>query len=353
MIEGPKRWRMCRLREMEMFVRVVQTGSFSAAARDFKIGQPAISKMVAGLEDRLSARLLVRSTRRLSPTEAGMAFYERALRTLTEADEAEAVARGAGAGLEGRLRICAPVTFARMHLVPALGAFLDTHPKLKLELVMEDRTIDLVAENIDVALCLGALTDSTLVARKLTQAERLVVASPGYLARRGVPNTPADLVEHDAIVYDQSSGGEEWRFRRGTSETSVRIQRRLTLSAAEGVRAAVIAGQGFAISAHWMFAPELESGEVVSVLDDWSLPPMDLWVIFPSGRLTSAKARTFVKWFEKMLSSSPLVRPVVTGSQPLRSGRTIKPVSEHQTPPPIDSLNWQVTSERRERLSQG
>jgi DNA-binding transcriptional LysR family regulator len=300
---------MCRLREMETFVRVVETGSFSAAARDLKLGQPAISKTIAGLEDRLSARLLVRSTRRLSPTEAGLAFYERALRTITEANEAEAVAQGAGAGLEGRLRICAPVTFARMHLVPTLGAFLDTHPKLQLELVMDDRTINLVAENIDVALCLGTLADSALVARKLTQREQLVVASPAYLARRGVPNTPADLLEHDAIVYGQSSGGEEWLFRRGTSETSVRIQRRLMLSAAEGVRAAVMAGQGFAISSRWMFAPELESGEVVSVLDDWTLPPMDLWVIYPSGRLTSTKARTFVKWFERMISGSLLIRP--------------------------------------------
>lgn len=300
---------MCRLREMEMFVRVVETGSFSAAARDFKIGQPAISKMIAGLEDRLSVRLLARSTRKLSPTEAGRAFYDRALRTITEAIEAEAVARRAGAGLEGRLRVSVPVTFARMHLVPTLSAFLDGHPKLQLELVMEDRTIDLVAENIDVALCWGALKDSALVARKLTQAERLVVASPAYLARRGVPNTPADLFEHNAIVYDQSSGGEDWRFRRGTSEVSVRIQRRLTLSAAEGVRAAIIAGQGFAISARWMFAPELESGEVVRVLDGWTLPPIDLWVIYPSGRLTSAKARTFVKWVEKMISGSPLIRP--------------------------------------------
>ncbi|HEX4164380.1 MAG TPA: LysR family transcriptional regulator [Bryobacteraceae bacterium] len=316
---------MCRLREMEIFVRVVETGSFSAAARDFKIGQPAISKMVAGLEDRLSARLLVRSTRRLSPTEAGIAFYERALRTLTEADEAEAVVRGAGAGLEGRLRICAPVTFARMHLFPTLGAFLDTHPKLKL--VMEDRTVNLVAENIDVALRWGASTDSALVARKLTQANRLVVAAPAYLARRGVPNTPADLVEHDAIVYDQSSGGEEWRFRRGTSETSVRIQRRLTVSAAEGVRAAVIAGQGFAISPRWMFAPELESGEVASVLDEWTLPPIDLWVIFPSGRLTSTKARTFVKWFENTMSVSPLIRQAAADSHPLRLERTITPLS--------------------------
>jgi DNA-binding transcriptional LysR family regulator len=305
---------MCRLREMEMFVRVVETGSFSAAARDFKIGQPAISKTIAALEDRLSARLLVRSTRRLSATEAGRAFYERALRTLTEADEAEAVARSAGAGLEGRLRICSPVTFARMHLVPRLGAFLDHHPKLQLEVVMEDRSIDLVAENIDVALYWGGLTDSTLVARKLTQGEQMVVASPAYLARRGVPRTPGDLLEHNAIVYDQSSGGEEWRFRRATSETSVRIQRRLTVSAAEGVRAAVITGQGFAISSQWMFAPELESGEVVSVLDDWTLPPIDLWVMFPSGRLTSTKARTFVKWFEKTISGSQLNNLVPQGA---------------------------------------
>jgi DNA-binding transcriptional LysR family regulator len=292
---------MCLLREMEIFVRVVETGSFSAAARDFNIGQPAISKTIAGLEDRLSVRLLVRSNRRLSTTEAGMAFYERALRTLTEAHEAEAVARGAGATLQGRLRICAPVTFARMHLVPRLGAFLDCYPTLQLELKMEDCASDLVAENIDVALYWGTLTNSTLVARKLAQADRIVVASPAYLSRRDIPNTPGDLIQLNAI-YDQSSGGEEWHFRNGTSETSVHIQRRLTVTAAEGVRSAVLAGQGFAISPRWLFAPELDSGEVVSILNDWALPPINLWVIFPSGRLTSRKARMFVKWFENILS---------------------------------------------------
>src|SRR6266403_1029101 len=290
---------MDRLREMELFVRVVETGSFSAAARDLNIGQPAISKTIAGLEERLGVRLLVRSTRRLSPTEAGIAFYERALRAITEANEAEAAAQGAGAGLEGRLRICSPVTFARLHLVPKLGTFLDAHPKLRLELVMDDRIIDLVAENIDAGLHLGVLRDSALIARKLAQADRLVVASPAYFERRGVPRTPADLLEHDGVIYGQSSGGEEWLFRRGTSETSVHLRTRLTLSAAEGVREAVLAGQGFAISSRWMFAPELATGEVVPVLEEWSLPPMDLWVIYPSGGLTSAKARAFVKWFEK------------------------------------------------------
>ncbi|MGB7171229.1 MAG: LysR family transcriptional regulator [Acidobacteriaceae bacterium] len=289
---------MDRLREMQVFVRVVEAGSFSAAARDLKLGQPAISKMIAALEDRLSVRLLVRSTRQLSPTEAGTAFYERALRAIAEANEADAAAQGVGAGLEGRLRICAPVTFARLHLVPKLGAFLNVHPKLRLELVMDDRMIDLVAENIDAALRLGVLTDSSLKARRLAQAERYVVATPTYWAQRGIPSIPADLLEHDGIIYGQISGGQEWHFRRGTSETSIRLRARLTLSAAEGVREAVLAGQGFAITSRWMFAPELASGAIVSVLKEWALLPMDLWVIYPSGRLASTKARAFVKWFE-------------------------------------------------------
>lgn len=291
---------MDRLRDMELFVRVVETGSFSAAARHLKIGQPAISKAVATLEDRLGARLLVRSTRRLRPTEAGTAFYERAIRALAEANEAEAAARGAGAGFQGRLRICAPVTFGRLNLVPKLGAFLEANPKIQLELVMDDRDKDLVAENIDAALRCGVPPVSALVARKLAQAETLVVASPAYLARKGAPRTPADLAKYDGVIF--SNTGEDWVFRRGNSETQVRVPRRLTLTAAEGVRAAVIAGLGFTISSRWLFAPELESGQVVPLLKDWSLPPDDLWVIYPSGQLTSSKARAFVNWFEKVFT---------------------------------------------------
>jgi len=287
-----------------MFVRVLEAGSFSAAALDLNMGQPAVSKTIASLEDRLGVRLLTRSTRKLSPTEAGTAFYERAIRAIGEATEAEAAAQGAGAGLEGRLRVSAPVTFSRLHLVPKLGSFLDAHPNLQLDLVMDDRVVDLVAENIDAALRLGVLTDSALKARKLGQTDRLVVATPAYLERRGVPHTPADLLEHASIIYGQSSGGQEWLFRRGTSEMSVHLQPRLKLSAAEGVREAVLAGQGFAIASRWMFTPELKSGEVVSILEQWTLPPIELWVIYPSGRLTSAKARAFIKWFEKLITEA-------------------------------------------------
>jgi DNA-binding transcriptional LysR family regulator len=286
---------------MEIFVRVVETGSFSAAARDLDLGQPAVSKTIAALEERLGARLLVRSTRQLSATDAGMAFYERAARAIAEVNEAEAAAQGVGAGLEGRLRISLPVTFGRLHVVPQLGAFLDAHPKVRLELVMDDRMVDLVAENIDAALRLGTLTDSALQARKLAQADRVAVASPAYLARKGVPSTPADLLEHHGIIYGQHAGGQAWVFRRGTSEIAIRIQTRLTFSAAEGVREAVLAGQGFAIASRWLFAPELATGEVIPVLQDWELPPMELWVIYPSGRLTSSKARAFIEWFEGVM----------------------------------------------------
>jgi DNA-binding transcriptional LysR family regulator len=295
---------MSRLREMETFVRVVETGSFSAAARDLKLRQPAVSKTIAALEERLGVRLLVRSTRQLAPTEAGIAFYERALRVLTEANEAEAAAQGLGASLEGRLRVSAPVTFARLHVVPQLDLFLNAHPKLRLELVMDDHLVDLVAHNIDIGLRFGVLTDSAFTARKLAQSERFVVASPAYLARRGMPGTPTDLIQHDGISYSQYTGGEEWLFRRGNSEIPVSIRTRLTLSAAEGVRAAVIAGQGFAIGSRWMFAPELKSGEVVRLLEQWELPPLELWAIYPSGRLTTTKARAFVEWVEQIMTVS-------------------------------------------------
>ena len=295
---------MDRFHAMETFVRVVDTGSFSGAARDLGLGQPAVSKLIAGLEEWLQVRLLVRSTRRLTMTEAGQIYYEHARRALDEAREAEVMARGSASGLEGRLRVCASVTFARLHLAPILASFLDPHTGLKLEVVMDDRNIDLVEQNIDVAFRLGDLADSSLTARKLASSERLVVASPGYLARHGHPLTPSDLLAHEAIVYRQPAGGAVWTFRQGTSESSVTLRTRLSFTAAEGVREGVLAGLGVTMASRWMFAPELETGAVVPLLQDWSLSPVDLWAIYPAGRLPSTKARAFVTWFTEQLDRS-------------------------------------------------
>lgn len=285
------------LHAMGVFVRVVETGSFSAAARDLRMGQPAVSKVVAALENRLQVRLLVRSTRQLYPTEAGQLFYERSHRTLLEADEAESAARGEGVGLQGRLRVGVPVTFARLHVLPRISTFLSTHPGLQLDLVLDDRFVDLLEENMDVALRGGELADSGLTAHRLASCRRHVVASPAYLAKQGTPATPQELLLHMAIVYTQGVVAEEWKFRKGLTDTAVRVPSRLSVSAAEGVREAVIGGCGIAIIPRWLVEPELKNGTLVSVLSEWELPIANLWAIYPSGRLPTAKARAFVKWF--------------------------------------------------------
>jgi DNA-binding transcriptional LysR family regulator len=292
---------MDRLAAMETFVRVVDTGSFSAAARQLRVGQPAVSKAVAQLEERLGVKLLTRSTRGLSTTEAGQSFYERARRALEEADEADLAARGAGTGLTGRLRICAAVTFARIHVVPQLPKFLAEHPDLELEVMLDDRPIDLVQESVDVALRMGTLADSSLTARRIGRARRLVVGTPAYFARAGVPVVPNDLVGHEAIVYLREGDSATWSFRQGSSEISVTTRSRLRVTAAEGVRAAVLAHIGVTMASEWMFSPELATGEVRAVLTDWELPSIDLWAVYPTGRIATAKARAFVSFLEQSL----------------------------------------------------
>lgn len=295
---------MDRFQAMATFARVIDTGSFSAAARQLNVGQPAVSKTIAQLEDRLGVRLVTRTTHGLSPTEAGQRFYERARRALEEADEADLAARGAGKGLSGQLRLSAATTFARLHVIPQLPAFLAAHPDLDLEVILDDRVVDMVEEGIDVSLRMGALADSVATARKLATGRRSVVATPAYLARTGTPQTPAELAGHEAVVYTHTDA-RSWTFRGGAGgEASVAVGGRVRVSAAEGLRAAVLTDIGLAVASDWMFTPELASGAVVRVLPDWSLPPLDLWVLFPSGRLASAKARAFADFVAESMRQS-------------------------------------------------
>jgi DNA-binding transcriptional LysR family regulator len=292
---------MDRMAAMEAFVLVVDTGSFSAAARRLNVGQPAVSKLVAQLEERLGVKLLVRTTRGLTATEAGLNYYERARRSIAEADEAESVARGAGSSLTGRLRIAAAVTFARIHVMPRLPEFLQRHPDLEIEVVLDDRNVDLVQEGIDVALRMGQLADSSLAARRIASGPHVVLGTPAYFEQAGEPTAPGDLAGHEAVIYDQLGGGAEWTFRRDEAELAVTLKGRLRVSAAEGLRAAVLANAGFAIVSEWMFAPEIAEGAVKVVLQDWTLPRIDLWVMFPAGRTASTKARTFAKFVEEVM----------------------------------------------------
>lgn len=293
---------MDRYQAMLTLVRVVETGSFSAAARQLNVGQPAVSKTIAQLEGRLQVSLLIRSTHGLTPTEAGQRFYERAKAALQEADEAELAARGAGAGLSGCLRVSAATTFARLHIIPLLPHFLEHHPELEIDVILDDRVIDLVAEGIDISLRMGSLPDSAAVARRLATGGRSVFATPSYLARAGEPRTPADLAEHETIIYSQLSN--TWSFTREGTVASVTVRGRVRVSAAEGLRAAVLADIGLTIGSDWMFVPELASGAVKRVLTDWALPPIDLWAVFPAGRMASAKARQFASFVKAAITGS-------------------------------------------------
>lgn len=287
---------------MEAFVLVVDTGSFSAAARRLNVGQPAVSKLVAQLEDRLGVKLLVRTTRGLTTTEAGLNYYERARRSIEEADEAELVARGAGTSLTGRLRIAAAVTFARIHLIPRLPEFLELHPDLCIDVVLDDRNVDLVQEGIDVAFRMGRLADSSLTGRRITTGKHVVVGTPDYFARAGEPTEPSALLTHHAVIYDQGGAGADWTFKRSGTEVAVTLKGRLRVSAAEGVRAAVLANVGLAIISEWMFAPEIANGGVKVVLQDWQLPRINLWALFPAGRTTTTKTRVFTQFVQELMS---------------------------------------------------
>jgi DNA-binding transcriptional LysR family regulator len=307
---------MDRMTAMETFVTVVDAGSFSGAARRLKLGQPAVSKAIAQLEEHLGARLLLRSTRGLTPTDAGQRFYEHARRAIDEADQAEQAVRESSDGLSGRLRISAAVTFARLHVLPALKTFLDQHPKLSVDIILDDRSIDLLEQGVDVALRMGTLDDSTMTARRILRGRRLVVGTPRYFAEAGIPMTPAELSRHQAVVYSRRGGGESWSFSSSDgSEVAVAVSGRVTVSAAEGVRTAVLGHMGLAVASEWMFSPELADGTVQAVLTQWTLPPIDVWAVFPSGRMATSKARAFVAFVEHLFGrhgSSTQVDPEST-----------------------------------------
>lgn len=290
---------------MRSFVRVYEARSFSAAAKDLNLGQPAVSKAVAQLEQELGVQLFLRSTRGLAPTDAGHKFYAHALRTLDEADLALEAVRGENAPLTGTLRVSGTITFMRQHIIPRLPLFMEQHPQLCIDLLLDDGNIGLVEEGAEVALRMGRLASSSLTARKIGQCRRLVVATPDYLARHGTPVQPGDLAGHAAIVLARGEGGEQVTFTRDNIPTEVLLQPRLRISALEGLRAAVLAGLGLAVASEWILEDALDSGQVVEVLGNWRLPDLDLWVVLPGGaRHASPQARAFIAFVEEQLAAT-------------------------------------------------
>ena len=308
---------MDRLAAIEAFVRVAECGSFSKAANRLHSSKSVVSRQVSALEAELGARLLHRTTRALTLTEAGRGYFERAARILADLAEANASVGQLQAAPRGRLRVSAPMSFGFLHLAPALPDFLGRYPDVDLELVMNDRNVDLVDEGFDMAVRIGTLADSSLVARKLAPMRRTVFASPAYLQARGTPASPDDLKAHECLCYSNLGMSQEWRFVRPDGRPwPVEVHGRLHANNGDALRAAALRGFGLAVLPSFFVGRDLQSGALVSVLDAFMPQDSALYVVYPHARHLSPKVRAFVDFLAERFGPDPYWDRADTAAHP-------------------------------------
>jgi DNA-binding transcriptional LysR family regulator len=291
-----------RLQELQVFVRAAESGSFSRAARELSLSQPSVSRIIGELEARLGVTLLLRTTRRITVTDAGALFLDRAREILSQVEDAEDAARGLDS-LRGTIRLAIPIVYGTREIIPRLPKFLETHPLLRVELMVVDTRQDLVAEGADLAIRLGDLDDSAFGARRLATLSTMLVATPGYLAARGTPRTPADLASHDCIAGPGNFGRDSWSFNRNGTELSVDVRGRISTNSGPGLFASAIAGLGIAMTSSVMAGPEVKAGTLVQLLRGYKLPPVDVHAVFPGGPRPSAKVRALVDYLAAELKA--------------------------------------------------
>lgn len=281
-----------RFSTLRLFARVARTGSFSAAGRELGLSQPSVSRIIAALEQEVGVALLTRSTRAVTLTEAGNDYLARIEPILTALEEADHAVRGTGE-LRGLLRISTVTSFAVREIIPRLPRFTARHPKLRIEFVLNDQRQDLVSDGIDVALRFGALTDSSLTARRICVSRRLMAASPGYLAVAGTPKLPEDLAAHPMILGPAGSVQDGWTFVKDGKTTTIRVEGQLIINSAEGTTAAALAGLGIVSTGYMACRAELASGALVEILPDWRMATAGVHALTPSGRTAKPSARAF------------------------------------------------------------
>ncbi|MEM6667051.1 MAG: LysR family transcriptional regulator, partial [Pseudomonadota bacterium] len=287
--------RSADLIDMEIFARVVKTGSMSAAAREMNFSPAVISKRIQRLEQSLNTRLLQRTTRQIALTEAGQGYYERVLAILARVEEAEGFVAQRNAEAHGTLRISAPTSFARLHIAPHIARFLKENPGLRLELALSDAFVDVVGDGFDLAIRIGELSDSSLVARRLCANRRVLCASPDYLGRRGVPRDIHDLQHHQCLT---TTSQDVWRLEGSDGPVNARVESFLPTNSSEVIREAVITGLGIALRSTWDVADELRDGRLQLVLPQYDAScRVAIHAIYPSRRFLAAKVRTFIDFF--------------------------------------------------------
>jgi DNA-binding transcriptional LysR family regulator len=286
---------MDRLTEMEAFTRVVELGGFTEAAKKLGLSKSAISKHVAALESRLGARLLNRTTRRVSPTEIGLAYFDKAQEVLGAASEADAMATAMQDAPTGELKISAPLSFGLRHVAPALASFLSKYPQVSARMMFDDRRVELVSEGYDLAIRIGDLPDSSMRARKLAETDMSLVGSPRYLAERGMPENIEDLAEHEILHYSNLSSGSILRLRTPSGEDrSVRVGGRLSINNGDALAMAAMDGLGLTYAPHFIAADYIASGRLVEVMEKYRAAPIGIFAVYPAGRFPQPKLRVFI-----------------------------------------------------------
>lgn len=296
---------MDRLYLMTVFVAVAEEESFSKAARRLGMSAPAVTRAIATLEQRLGARLLVRTTRHVRATEAGARYLDDARRIIAEADEADEAARGINAAPRGRLALTAPALFGRMFVAPIVVDYLRAWPDVSVSALFVDRVVHLVEEGLDIGIRIGALPDSSLQAQRVGQVRMVLCAAPAYLAERGVPRTPDDLRGHVLVASGVASARPEWKFMRDGAPSGLRIQPRLSVSTNDAAIEAAVRGFGIARLLSYQVAPMLAAGTLQAVLEDAALPALPIHVIHREGRQAAAKVRGFVDLAVERLRADP------------------------------------------------
>lgn len=291
------------LAQLEIFVHVVQDGGFTQAAQSLGVSKSFVSRQLGALEDRLGARLLNRTTRKLTLTDVGAVFYERCKRVLDELSQAELEVSDLQNDPRGTLRLSAPMSFGMRYVAPEISAFLVEHGQLSVDLDLADRRVDLLGEGFDLAIRIGKLADSSLVARKLGSSDVLVIASPEYLDRRGRPTHPRELRDHDCLQYAYSPG-LQWVLEGDEGQVTVAVRGRVAANNGDAIAAAVRSGLGIARLPDFIAAPLLREGAAELVLPKWH-DTFGIWAIYPHNRHLSAKVRLFVDFLAERWAEPP------------------------------------------------
>jgi DNA-binding transcriptional LysR family regulator len=296
---------MDKLASIRAFTKVVQHNGFAAAARDLRLSRSAVSKHVIELEEELGVQLLSRTTRSVTPTENGQAYYERCLAILADLEEADLAAARSQAEVRGLLRVNAPMSFGTLHLARAVADFMEKYPELRIQLILSDQQIDPVQEGYDVTLRIADLPSSSMIARKIAPAHRAICASPSYLAQHGFPQHPDDLRDHACLTYGHLATGNQWKLTGPDGDHWIAIPWTLCTNNAEVLRDAAVGGRGIALLPTFIAGADIQQGRLTTLLTRYKTPEISIYAIYPETRSLSPKVRVFIDFLVERFGGRP------------------------------------------------